>query len=99
MNKTLKKKLEELPSLRRNKIEKRTNELIAEEMLLRDLRQAHKLTQEQMAKHLQIGQEGVSRIEKRADLLLSTLRAYVTSMGGELQIVVQFPDRPPVLRN
>ena len=97
MAKTLKEKLEQLPLERRNKIEKRTDELIAEEMSLRDLRQARRLTQERMAKSLKIGQEGVSRIEKRTDLLLSTLRDYVTAMGGELRLVVEFPDRPPIL--
>ncbi len=94
---TLKEKLQRLPPERQNKIKKRTDELIAEEMSLRDLRQARKLTQEQLAKRLKIGQESVSRIEKRTDLLLSTLQSYVAAMGGELRLVVEFPNRPPVL--
>ena len=44
-----------------------------------------------------VGQESVSRMEKRSDLLLSTLRGYVRAMGGELRLVAEFPGRPPVL--
>lgn len=72
-------------------------ELIAEEMSLRDLREAHQLTQQWMAESLGIGQEGVSRLEKRTDLLLSTLRGYVEALGGQLRLVADFPDRPPVI--
>jgi hypothetical protein len=39
------------------------------------------------------GQEGVSKIEKRSDLLISTLRGYVEAMGGSLSIIAEFPDR------
>ena len=39
----------------------------------------------------------VRRIEKRADLYLSTLRSYVEGVGGELTLMVKFPDRPPVI--
>lgn len=43
------------------------------------------------------GQEGVSRIEQRSDLLISTLRSYVEAMGGKLSIIAEFPDRVPVI--
>ena len=49
--------------------------MLAEEMSLKDLRKARELTQEHMAELLGIGQEGISRLEKRSDLLLSTMRA------------------------
>jgi transcriptional regulator with XRE-family HTH domain len=65
-------------------------------MTLRDLRKAHEFTQERMAEALHISQDGVSRIEKRSDFLLSTLRSYVEAMGGNLRLVVEFPDRKPV---
>src|SRR5437016_14609267 len=81
----------------RKKVETRAAQLIAEEMTLRQLRQACKLTQQKVAKSLRIGQEGVSKIEKRADLLISTLRDYVEAMGGHLSLVVEFPDRGPVI--
>ena len=85
-----------LPAERRAKIEARAEELIAEEMTLRDLRKARDLTQERMAELLGVGQDNISRLESRADMLLSTLRSYVTAMGGSLDLIVRFPDRPAV---
>ena len=85
-----------LSPARRKKIEERTATLIAEEMSLRDLRQALTLTQERIAESLGIGQDGVSRLEKRSDLLLSTLRTYIEAMGGQLSLIAEFPDREPV---
>ena len=41
-------------------------------------------------------QDTISRMEKRSDLLLSTLRHYIEGMGGKLELVAQFPNRPPV---
>jgi transcriptional regulator with XRE-family HTH domain len=89
--------LSRMPAERRAKIEARAKVLIAEEMTLQDLRKAQKLTQEQMAAALHIGQDSVSRIEKRSDFLLSTLRTYVQAMGGSLDLVVRFADRDPVI--
>ena len=86
----------ELDPERRRKIEERAAELIAEEMTLRELRKARKLTQVCVARELGIGQDGVSRLEQRSDLLLSTLRKTVEAMGGSLSLIAQFPDRPPV---
>jgi predicted DNA-binding protein (UPF0251 family) len=94
---TLNQLLNELPPERQAKIAARTAELIAEEMTLRQLRQAHQLTQEHMAERLNVRQETVSRLEQRADLLLSTLGSYVKATGGELKLVAEFPDRPPVI--
>ena len=76
--------------------EARADELLAEEMSLKDLRKARQMTQERMAELLGIGQEGISRLEQRSDLLISTLRNYVAQMGGQLELVARFPDRPPV---
>ena len=73
------------------------SELIAEEMNLREVRRLRKLTQARLSKKLKIGQEGVSRIEKRTDLYLSTLRSYVEGVGGKLTLVVEFPDQAPVI--
>src|SRR4051812_27677133 len=81
----------------RKKVEARAAQLVAEEMTLRQLRQACRLTQQKVAKSLRIGQEGVSKIERRSDLLISTLRDYVQAMGGQLSLVVEFPDRRPIL--
>ena len=81
----------------RRKIEQMTAELIAEELSLRAMRRLRKLTQARLSKKLKIGQEGVSRIEKRTDLYLSTLRSYVEGVGGKLSLIVEFPDGPPVI--
>ena len=96
MSKSLKEKLSALDSKRRERIEASAQELIAREMTLRDLRKARKLTQQRMAECLKIGQDNISRIEKRSDLLVSTLRSYVEAMGGELHVTAKFPNRPPV---
>src|SRR5436853_4467083 len=79
------------------KVEARAAELIAEEMTLRELRKARKLTQVRVARSLGITQDSVSRLEKRSDLLLSTLRKTVEAMGGSLSLVAEFPDRAPVM--
>lgn len=81
---------------RRRKIEERAAELIAEEMTLRELRKARKLTQVSVARELGISQDAVSRLEQRSDVLLSTLRRTVEAMGGTLSLIATFPDRPPV---
>ena len=95
--KTLDHKLKGVSAMRRRKIERRAADLIAEEMTLQELRRARKITQVWIAKALGIRQEGVSRLEKRSDLLLSTLRKAVKAMGGELSLVAAFPDREPVV--
>ena len=95
--KTLNQKIGDLAPSRRKRVEARAAALIAEEMTLQELRQARKLTQVRMAKTLGISQDGVSRLEKRSDLLLSTLRKSVEAMGGSLSLVAEFPDREPVV--
>jgi hypothetical protein len=94
---TLKQRMKELSPGRRKKIDSRAAELAAEEMTLRELRQARKLTQVRMAKSLRITQDGVSRLERRTDLLLSTLRKSIEAMGGSLFLIAEFPDRKPVI--
>ena len=90
-------KIRKLSPAQRKKVEARAAQLMAEEMTLRELRKARKLTQVRMAKALGITQDSVSRLEKRSDLLLSTLRKTVEAMGGNLSLVAEFPDRPPVV--
>ena len=90
-------KIRKLSTTQRKKVEVRAAELIGEEMTLRELRKARKLTQVRLASRLGITQDGVSRLEKRSDLLLSTLRETVEAMGGNLSLVAQFPDRAPVV--
>jgi transcriptional regulator with XRE-family HTH domain len=90
-------KIRKLSAAQRKKVTARAAELIDEEMTLRELRKARKRTQVSMAKLLGITQDSVSRLEKRSDLLLSTLRKAVKALGGELSLVAEFPDRAPVV--
>jgi len=90
MTRTLIQVLATLPVKRRAKVERRASELAT----LKDLRQAVEQTQEDLAVSLGVGQDTVSRIEQRSDMLLSTLRRYVEAMGGKLELVAEFPDRP-----
>jgi transcriptional regulator with XRE-family HTH domain len=70
--------------------------LIPETLSLRELRRALRVTQSELAGRLGKGQEVVSRIEQRRDMLLSTLRDYVASLGGELELVCRFGSRAAV---
>ena len=62
------------------------------EMPLAELRQARKLSQEQIAALLKIKQAAVSKLERGTDMYISTLRNFLKAMGGDLEITVRFPD-------
>jgi DNA-binding XRE family transcriptional regulator len=94
---TLEQKLRTLSPERRKKIAARARQLVAEEMSLRELRHAHKLTQQAVAKKLGISQDGISRLEQRSDLMLSTIDGYVRALGGRVSIIAEFPDRKPIM--
>lgn len=93
MTKKLEQLLANLPEQRRISVELRAANLAS----LKDLRLAVEQTQQDLAVTLGVGQDTISRLEKRSDMLLSTLRRYVEAMGGTLELVAQFPDRPPVV--
>jgi len=61
-------------------------------MTLYQLREARQLTQVNLAKVLQVNQGAVSRMEKRTDMYVSTLRSYIQAMGGQLQVKAIFPE-------
>lgn len=75
----------------RAEIRARSAKLLAE-LPLEQLRSARSLTQTNMAQLLGVNQSAVSKIEKRTDMYLSTLRSYVEAMGGNLEIQAVFPD-------
>ncbi len=70
---------------------KKTQQML-KEMPLQELRQAHQMSQERLAELLSTKQANVSRMERRTDMYISTLRSYIEAMGGELDIVARFPD-------
>ncbi len=96
MGRTLEEVMSALPEARRKRIERRGEELLQEYLTLRELRKAREMTQEALADRLNVKQENISRLEKRTDMMLSTLRGYVEAMGGELDITVSFPGKKPV---
>jgi DNA-binding XRE family transcriptional regulator len=75
----------------RAEVERRVQETLAM-MPLEELREARELTQTQLAQVLRVSQGAVSKVERRADMYISTLRSYVLAMGGELQIRAVFPE-------
>ena len=78
------------------KVEEGAAELVVELATLREIRKQQNITQVALAEDLGIGQEGVSRLERRNDTLVSTLRKTIEAMGGDLHLVAKFPDRRPV---
>jgi transcriptional regulator with XRE-family HTH domain len=89
----------ELPEARRRAIMARAKELIAEELTLGELRKVRERSQAKIAELLGIKQAAVSRLERRADMYLSTIRDYIEAVGGTFEIVARFPDRAPVRIN
>lgn len=80
-----------LPEAQQRKIAGRKEELMAE-LPLQELRQARSLSQEELAQVLGVNQASISKLERRTDMYISTLRRFIEAMGGELEISVQFPD-------
>ena len=99
MTSTLKSHLKNISDTRKAKIHKRAEQLIAEEMTLRELRKAFEFTQTDISEKLKMNQESISRLERRSDLLLSTLISYIRAMGGELNLTAKFPNRPAIRLN
>ncbi len=62
------------------------------QMPLTELRNARKLSQQQLAEVLNVKQGSISKLERRADMYISTLRNFVQAMGGNLDIVARFPE-------
>lgn len=82
---------------RQERIQQRFLELLAEEkeLSLRDLRAMQNMTQKRVADALGIEQDGVSRIEHRSDMLVSTIARYVEALGGRLTILAELPGHRP----
>jgi transcriptional regulator with XRE-family HTH domain len=61
-------------------------------MALDELRVARQMTQEHLARILRTSQAAISKIERRADMYVSTLQNMVRAMGGALEIRAVFPE-------
>lgn len=97
MGRSLTDVIASLPQDQQAEIETRYQQMRREVEGLRELRQIAGKAQEDIATALNIKQPSVSKIEKQADMYLSTLRSYVEAVGGKLELIVQLPGAP-VLR-
>ena len=93
---SLTEKMAQLTPERQKRINDEADRLHAEYLTLQQLRKAKELTQVQLAETLGIRQATIAQMEKRGDLMISTVRSYVEAMGGKLKLLVEFPDHAPV---
>ncbi len=91
MAKSFKALLDKMPPAARGRAETKARRMI-EDMALDELREARRLTQQQLADTLKVEQSAVSKIEHRTDMYVGTLRRVIKAMGGELEIRAVFPD-------
>jgi len=70
---------------------KRANEMLAE-MPLCAVRLAREMSQQLVAEVLGVNQASISKLERRTDIRISTLRSFIEAMGGRLEIRAVFPD-------
>jgi len=96
MGRSITEVITSLPRDQQEKVEARYQELRREVDGLRELRQIAGKAQEDVASTLNIKQPSVSKIEKQADMYLSTLRSYVEAIGGQLELTVRLPSHPPL---
>jgi len=73
--------------------EARKSELAAELVSLEQLREGLGISQEELANVMDVQQPAISKLVRRADMKVSTLRDLIAAMGGELHITATFPDR------
>ena len=83
---------------RRARVEAKKTELRAA-MPLHELRQARAMTQKALGEALNVKQPAVAKLERRADMYVSNLRAYIEAMGGRLSIVAEFPQGNVTITN
>ena len=69
------------------------------EMALHELRHAREMSQEELARELQVGQPAVAKLERRADMYVSNLRRYIEALGGTLEITAKFPETSVAITN
>lgn len=97
MTKSLAEMMSNFTPQEQAEIQEEADRLIAEEMMLRELRKAYHLTQAEMAKNLVIEESNISKLEEETDLLLSTLANYIERLGGKLKLVAEFPEKQTII--
>lgn len=93
MGRTLDEVMDSLLAERRQAVESRAEELIAEAEGLLALRALADRTQEQLVDALGSKQPSVHKIERQIDLYLFTLRRFVEAAGGTLELPVNLPGK------
>ncbi len=83
--------LEKLSPESRLEVDEKVKTLLSE-LPLTELRHARHLSQVQLADVLHVKQASISKLERRTDMYISTLRNFIRAMGGELEIIASFPD-------
>lgn len=96
MAKAFRTLLDQMPPARRARIARRTEVLLAE-LPLQELRKARELSQDELAASLGVNQATISKLERRTDMYISTLRRFIDAIGGELEIHARFPEGTVVI--
>ena len=94
---TLSEELNNLSGERQELIKARASQIRLEELTLRHLREKLGLSQSELAERLEVKQPAVSKMERRQNLELNTLRSVVNALGGTIEIIVRVPNKEPIL--
>lgn len=97
MAKSYQRLREKMSPERRKQNEDAARKIVAE-IALRELRQSLNLTQEEVARALDVKQASVSKLESQEDMYMSTLSRFIGALGGQLKIVATFPDREVIIK-
>lgn len=96
MGRKLREVLDSLPPERRENVLRRRDEILEDIETLKDLRRRAGARQSAIAKHLNVSQPAVSKMERQTDMTLSALRSYVGALGGTVDLVISLPGHRPV---
>lgn len=91
--------LAELSDENRAKVEAGAERIYDEYLTLQELRKAKQVTQQELSRRLNKRQSTIAQMEKRSDLMISTLRDYIEGLGGQLTLQVELPGHAPVTLN
>ena len=65
-------------------------------LALPEIRKDRQFAQKTVAEKLGVNQAEVSKLERRPDMYVSTLKNYVEALGGQLELYARFPDSEPI---
>ena len=97
MAKKFRELIAKMPPERQRKIKNESDKLYLEMTLNEARKKVASLTQQELAKNLDVRQAAISKIENQANMHISTLRDYLGGMGATLDLVAHFPDRSIII--